>query len=173
MNAASSPDDAYAPGRALSREASDSSGVFVIRPGFQNGMVATLHIVLGLVCCIGLIPAISAFESGDFAGGFVRLLFGLAFLVAFLAGLSWLLRRPCISVEDDFVRMSGTRSSGVQRQAIGAIERRVTGIFFVDAAHEPLAGIPALFSKYQLEQLAAVLGVPLVWSLRRDDSGRF
>jgi hypothetical protein len=166
IGAVSSPDGVYAP--APSREASDSSGVFVIRPGFQNGIVATLHIVLGLVCCIGLIPAISTFQSGDFAGGFVRLAFGLAFLVAFLAVLSWLLRRPCISVYADFVRMSGTRSSGVQRQAIGAIERRATGIFFVDAAHKPLAGIPALFSKYQIEQLAAVLGVPLVWSLRRD-----
>lgn len=146
--------------------------VFVIRPGLQNGVVATLHIVLGLICCIGLIPAISAFQSGDFAGGFVRLGFGLAFLAAFLTVFSWLLRRPCISVDADFVRMSGTRSSGVERQAIGAIERRVTGIFIVDAAHEPLAGIPALFSKDQIAQLAAVLGVPLVWSLRRDDSGR-
>lgn len=174
IGAASSPDDAYATATAPppSREASASSGAFVIRPNFQNGIVATLHIVLGLMCCIGLIPAISAFQSGDFAGGFVRLVFGLAFLVAFLAALSWLLRRPRISVDADFVHMSGTRSSGVRRQAVDAIERRATGIYFVDAAHKPLAGIPALFSKYQIEQLAAVLGVPLQWSLRRDDSGR-
>ena len=170
IGAGSPLDDVYAP--ALSREASDSSSVFVIRPGFQNGTFATVHIVLSLVCCIGLIPAISTFESGNIADGFVRLVFGLAFLVACLAIFSWLLRRPCISVDADFVRMSGTRSSGVQRQEIGAIERRVTGVFFVDAARKPLAGIPALFSKYQIEQLAAVLGVPLVWSLRRDDSGR-